>query len=214
MQLRAHLFHHTGENAFECEHCGKKFNRKIRLETHVKFVHEGATPLGCTRCSKTFIRKEDLARHLVLHSGVKQFKCEVCSKEFALKSSLKIHQLTHRREQPRSCYQCGRAFIRQDCLIRHMRAKHRETLEEILVETEKKQLQKHLGSVVMAASRDSNDDENDSETEDSLLNVQQNSDERFIESVKSLMTILMDEDTLKGLLFVFENILMFFVYYY
>jgi len=48
------------------------------------------------------------------------------------------------QEPPRSCDECGRAFIRQDCLLRHMRTKHRDMLEEILAEAEKKKLQAQL----------------------------------------------------------------------
>lgn len=71
-QLRAHIFHHTGENAFTCPHCNRAFNRRARLTTHIKFVHEGEQPMQCSKCDKTFFRKEDLARHSFLHSGVKR----------------------------------------------------------------------------------------------------------------------------------------------
>ncbi|KAG8224746.1 Suppressor of Hairy wing [Ladona fulva] len=151
-QLRAHIFHHTGENGFTCDHCGKAFNRRARLHMHVKYVHEGARPYECSNCGKTFVRKEDLVRHTVLHSGVKAHKCPICEKSFAMKSSLKIHLLTHTKEPPRSCDECGRAFIRQDCLLRHMRSKHREMLEEILAEAEKKKLQQQLLAATATAA--------------------------------------------------------------
>lgn len=69
--MRAHIFHHTGENGFYCEVCGKAFSRKARLNVHKKFVHEGATPFACQMCEKKFIRKEDLVKHVILHTGVK-----------------------------------------------------------------------------------------------------------------------------------------------
>ncbi|XP_059474666.1 zinc finger protein 436 isoform X1 [Neocloeon triangulifer] len=143
-QLRSHIFHHTGEYGFTCDICNKSFNRRVRLSMHIKYVHEGAKPYECDQCTKTFVRKEDLARHTILHSGVKSHKCPICEKQFAMKSSLKIHLLTHTKEPPRSCDECGRAFIRQDCLLRHMRSKHRDMLEEILAEAEKKKLQQQL----------------------------------------------------------------------
>lgn len=85
----------TGENGYTCEICSKAFNRKSRLDLHVKYVHEGAKPFECTECNKTFVRREDMARHTVLHSGLKAHKCPICDKSFAMKSSLKIHLLTH-----------------------------------------------------------------------------------------------------------------------
>jgi hypothetical protein len=72
-----------------------------------------------------------------------------------MKSSLKIHLLTHTKEPPRSCDECGRAFIRQDCLLRHMRSKHRDMLEEILAEAEKKKLQQQLLAATAQAAANS-----------------------------------------------------------
>lgn len=60
-----------GENGFRCETCDATFNRKTRLDLHIKFSHLGAKPLNCKVCGKTFLRKEDLARHEILHTGVK-----------------------------------------------------------------------------------------------------------------------------------------------
>lgn len=66
-QLRAHLFHHTGENGFECEECKVSFNRKVRLDEHIRYVHRKEAPMECEICAKTFTRKEDLSRHLDTH---------------------------------------------------------------------------------------------------------------------------------------------------
>jgi len=186
-QLRAHIFHHSGEGGYNCNQCGKSFNRKQRLLLHVKYVHEGAEPYSCDSCSRTFLRKEDLARHQLLHSGVKDHKCPICTKAFAMKSSLKIHLLTHTKEPPRSCDECGRAFIRQDCLLRHMRTKHREMLEEIMQEAEKKKLEKQLLAVANQAAQELPTEEPHVLTEANL-----------VESVRELLTLLVDETTLKA----------------
>ncbi|XP_054259481.1 oocyte zinc finger protein XlCOF6-like [Macrosteles quadrilineatus] len=199
-QLRAHIFHHSGttpismiqgviqnNRGFTCDQCGKSFNRKQRLQLHVKYVHEGAEPFRCDTCSRTFLRKEDLARHQLLHSGVKEHKCPICGKAFAMKSSLKIHLLTHTKEPPRSCDECGRAFIRQDCLLRHMRTKHRDMLEEIMQEAEKKKLQQQLLAAANQAAQELPTEEPHVLTEDSLA-----------ENVRQLLTLLVDETTLKA----------------
>uniref|UniRef100_A0A1B6FYG6 Zinc finger protein 865 n=1 Tax=Cuerna arida TaxID=1464854 RepID=A0A1B6FYG6_9HEMI len=186
-QLRAHVFHHSGEGGFTCEECGKSFNRRQRLQLHVKYVHDGAEPYECDHCTRTFLRKEDLARHQLLHSGIKEHKCPICEKCFAMKSSLKIHLLTHTKEPPRSCDECGRAFIRQDCLLRHMRTKHRDMLEEIMAEAEKKKLQQQLLAAANQAALELSAEEPHVLTESNLA-----------ESVRELLTLLVDETTLKA----------------
>ncbi|RZF45053.1 hypothetical protein LSTR_LSTR002014 [Laodelphax striatellus] len=188
-QLRAHIFHHSGEHGFKCPHCNKSFNRRSRLTLHTKYVHEGAKPFTCDLCNKTFVRKEDLARHQILHSGVKAHKCPICEKSFAMKSSLKIHLLTHTKEPPRSCDECGRAFIRQDCLLRHMRTKHREMLEEIMADAERKKLQQQLISAADADKIFEQDPDNPA----GVL-----SDEALAQSITELLSLLVDETTLKA----------------
>ncbi|BES99262.1 Protein suppressor of hairy wing [Nesidiocoris tenuis] len=193
-QLRSHLFYHTGQSvltpaeSFICELCGKKFNRRARLNEHTKFVHLGAKPFECVECQKTFIRKEDLTRHMIIHSGVRSHKCPICSKSFAMKSSLKVHLLTHTKEPPRSCDECGRAFIRQDCLLRHMRNKHRDMFEEIRSEAAKKKLQQQLLQVAAEAS-----------LVEGMEDRSELDDKGLTDAVRELLTLLVDEATLRGL---------------
>ncbi|XP_055622687.1 gastrula zinc finger protein XlCGF7.1-like [Toxorhynchites rutilus septentrionalis] len=125
-QLRSHMFHHTGENGFDCDNCGMAFNRKARLDEHIRFVHNKEYPLQCEVCSKGFMRKEDLSRHMDSHSDVKNFACDQCSKRFVSRTAMKLHQRTHAVEAPATCHICERTFIRKDCLVRHLRTRHRE----------------------------------------------------------------------------------------
>ncbi|KAG5881749.1 hypothetical protein JTB14_029077 [Gonioctena quinquepunctata] len=185
-QLRAHIFHHTGENAYTCQYCGRAFNRRLRLTTHIKFMHEGAEPLPCSHCDKTFFRKEDVQRHMLCHSGERPFICDVCQKGFSAKSSLKIHKLTHRKESPCSCETCGRAFIRKDCLMRHIRARHRDVLEDIMANAEKKRLQQQLLAAATDAAALS------SVTGSVIWN-----ELTLTESIKELLTLLVDEECLE-----------------
>lgn len=43
-------------------------------------------------------------------------------------------------EQPARCSYCKKNFLRMDCLVRHVRAKHREMLQQIIVEAETKKI--------------------------------------------------------------------------
>lgn len=113
------------------------------------------------------------------------FACEICQKGFAVKSSLKIHMYTHRKEQPCVCDTCGRAFIRQDCLMRHIRARHRDVLEDIMASAEKRRLQQQLLSAATDAAARNGLSENVIWNELTLT-----------ESIKELLTLLVDEECL------------------
>lgn len=108
-----------------------------------------------------------------------------------MKSSLRIHLLTHTKEPPRACNYCNRAFIRQDCLLRHMRSKHRDKLEEILIEAERKKLQLQLLTITNEVRRNDTNVFNAAPPgENSETNLEQN--------VAELLKLLVDEDTLKS----------------
>ncbi|CAG2161885.1 unnamed protein product [Oppiella nova] len=185
--LKAHLFYHTGQNGFKCEFCSKIFNRKARLQMHTRYVHDKDRPFECTDCGKKFTRKEDLNRHYVLHTGEKPHQCPTCLKRyvlFSIKPSLKLHLLTHTKEEPRSCHECGRAFIRKDCLLRHMRKRHRDLLDKILME-------------------DKDDDEGSPSAASPgssgyAVNNRVLSEQKLCDSIRELLSLLVDEATLKG----------------
>lgn len=93
---------------------------------------------------------------------------------------------THRKEVPCSCDTCGRAFIRQDCLMRHMRARHRDVLEDIMANAEKKRLQQQLLHAATEAAAN-----NKGLSESVIWN-----ELSLTESIKELLTLLVDEDCL------------------
>lgn len=95
-----------------------------------------------------------------------------------------MHMNIHRKEPPCSCETCGRAFIRRDCLMRHIRARHRDVLEDILANAEKKRLQQQL---LTAATESANENL----TENIIWN-----ELTLTESIKELLTLLVDEECL------------------
>lgn len=117
------------------------------------------------------------------------FACDVCHKSFAARSSLKLHKLTHRKEQPCSCEECGRAFIRQDCLLRHMRARHRDVLEDIMATAEKKRLQQQLLNAVSATANGEKTIITDNRIWNELT---------LTDSIKELLSLLVDDECLKA----------------
>lgn len=93
---------------------------------------------------------------------------------------------THRREPPQSCAECGRAFIRQDCLMRHIRAKHRDLLEDVLGEAERKHLQLQMFNIALKAS------EKMKTGETNLLSINE-----LLEAITELLTVLIEKETLE-----------------
>lgn len=65
------MFNHTGENGFHCAICELVFNRKSRLEKHVKQMHTktGNDEMQCDICKKSFTGQDELRRHKASHSA-------------------------------------------------------------------------------------------------------------------------------------------------
>ena len=55
-----------------------------------------------------------------------------------------VKRRVHQVEEPARCSYCNKNFLRMDCLVRHMRSKHREQLQEIIVEAETKKISKMM----------------------------------------------------------------------
>ncbi|KAF7272313.1 hypothetical protein GWI33_014862 [Rhynchophorus ferrugineus] len=58
----------------------------------IKYSVEYGKPFGCSKCGKRYKRKIHLNSHLKYECGVRpQFVCELCSRAFHQKSNLKAH---------------------------------------------------------------------------------------------------------------------------
>uniref|UniRef100_A0A4W6ECR1 C2H2-type domain-containing protein n=1 Tax=Lates calcarifer TaxID=8187 RepID=A0A4W6ECR1_LATCA len=138
----------SGERPYKCTHCGKAFNQKVVLQTHM-VRHTGEKPHLCMFCPASFSQKGNLHSHVqrvhsevrqhstdtnngqLLHfsfpgsireeNGVRWHGCPYCSKEFKKPSDLVRHIRIHTHEKPFKCKQCFRAFAVKSTLTAHMK---------------------------------------------------------------------------------------------
>ena len=109
-----------------CHVCLKKFNRKDKLNEHVR-KHSSSDAISCHICKSKFSNRFNMKRHLSeFHKdGIEVFRCKNCDKYFSNQRNLNRHlKDEHRDEEQFKCSLCEKTYNRKDTLNRHVRITH------------------------------------------------------------------------------------------
>ncbi|WAR18797.1 ZNF57-like protein [Mya arenaria] len=118
----AHCDACTGE--FQCPECGKMFQGKMVLATHVRYIHKNIRNHQCHLCSYSAKSANMLRLHLNAHQGEKPYKCDQCNYAAAWNVQLKEHVKAHSLSTAVTCQQCRVMFKNQHTLAIHEKKEH------------------------------------------------------------------------------------------
>ncbi|KAK0179765.1 hypothetical protein PV327_005486 [Microctonus hyperodae] len=117
--LGSHMKIHRNRKEYVCQECGKSFNQRVAYNMHVR-IHSGVKPHHCEQCGKAFSRKMLLKQHLRTHSGERPYQCHICHKAFADRSNMTLHTRLHSGLKPYQCDICSKAFTKKHHLKTHL----------------------------------------------------------------------------------------------
>lgn len=105
--------------AYNCELCGKQFNRQGHYEDHMN-VHKKVNPWACKLCNRTYKNRSALNRHMSECGKNVTNTCEHCGQIYKTRHSLHEHS---RREHANVSYlcKCGNTFKSRTTRMRHRR---------------------------------------------------------------------------------------------
>ena len=83
--------HGQGQGRFPCTVCGKRYQHRFHLKSHMLLHANGRFP--CLQCGKDFPHPRYLQQHQhTMHGLTKRFECKQCKRRFTSKELLGDHQ--------------------------------------------------------------------------------------------------------------------------
>lgn len=95
---------------------------QIHYHRHL-VLHAAGQTFSCGLCGKQFQLKTELQSHMTTHGsdGDQKFACLACSESFTLQLELEAHAHTHGKSPPYVCGLCGKLFAEQRYFRQHMK---------------------------------------------------------------------------------------------
>lgn len=115
----------TCTKPFGCDHCGKTFASKSRIESHILRSHEKPR-FSCGECGQQFNSAIGLRRHKMTdHANIYPYSCNLCSDKFMQAKCLKRHRLMHWKssssDKPYLCPFCVKRCTSKVGLTKHLK---------------------------------------------------------------------------------------------
>ena len=112
------------ETKFECQQCGKTFERCDNLIRHERTIHneqrktvilpginENFKPYPCYICDKVYTTKFSVLRHIERSHAKKTFACNICWNTFSRNDTLQVHISRSHDQKPKIvCEVCRNEF--------------------------------------------------------------------------------------------------------
>ncbi|XP_063889179.1 zinc finger protein 699-like isoform X1 [Scylla paramamosain] len=115
---------HSHDNVHDCKICGKKYQNRVNLQSHIKKYHEETEwmKFRCATCGKSFGFLLALERHMKEHNPNQKFCCDQCGKVFKSLTNLKNHIPLHTKDEVFRCPYCPKYYYIRYSYEKHVRS--------------------------------------------------------------------------------------------
>lgn len=115
---------HSHDTAHDCQICGKKYQNRVNLQSHIKKYHEETEwmKFRCATCGQNFGFLLALERHMKEHNPNQKICCEQCGKVFKTLNNLKNHLPLHTKDEIFRCPYCPKQYYIRYSYDKHVRS--------------------------------------------------------------------------------------------